>query len=122
MACASLRVPGDGNDRLWHAYPPVHCSEAVVPRVCNLDMRRATREGQSWECASIVEGGQLWGLPVGRRCTMMMIVHVLAVTGFFQWVAVRLAGIAGGDGKVTTADNLTVSLVGAVVSTLALPM
>mmetsp|Transcript_44538 Transcript_44538/g.105544 ORF Transcript_44538/g.105544 Transcript_44538/m.105544 type:complete len:772 (+) Transcript_44538:142-2457(+) len=33
-------------------------------------------------------------------CTMMMIVHILAVTGFFQWVAVRLAAAAGGNAKV----------------------
>lgn len=33
-------------------------------------------------------------------CTMMMIVHILAVTGFFQWVAVRLASVAKGDAKV----------------------
>eukprot|EP00927_Polykrikos_kofoidii_P005212 TRINITY_DN12081_c0_g1_i2.p1 TRINITY_DN12081_c0_g1~~TRINITY_DN12081_c0_g1_i2.p1 ORF type:complete len:729 (+),score=109.50 TRINITY_DN12081_c0_g1_i2:106-2187(+) len=33
-------------------------------------------------------------------CTMMMIVQILAVTGFFQWSAVRLAIIANGDAKV----------------------
>jgi len=32
-------------------------------------------------------------------CTMMMIVHILATTGIFQWIAVRLAAVAKGNAK-----------------------
>jgi len=32
--------------------------------------------------------------------TMMMIVHILAITGFFEWTAVRLAVLARGDARL----------------------